>query len=218
MNTETKSNNGRKSNMMPAAMAKSIVAANPELGVTATKLQEICEVMFTHVIEETKKDEKVNFPNFLKFERVPRNPRVFTNPKSGELINKPMRYTLVVSVMAALKKQFEEIPVVIHEDDEEEEVEEEEEDEEEFIEPEPEPKKKKEKVKEKKEVKEKKKEEEEEEEFFEPKPEPEPESKKKAKGKGKDKKEEKKEKEKEVEVVKLAKSKEVKEKKTKSKK
>lgn len=101
----------RKSHMMPTKLAEAIVAAHPELNVSAAKFQQVCEAMFEHVIDQTKKDEKVTFPNFLKLERVKRNERTFRNPKGDEPVVKPERYVLVASIMGSTKKEFEEIEV-----------------------------------------------------------------------------------------------------------
>ena len=101
----------RKSHMMPTKLAEAIVAAHPELNVSAAKFQQVCEAMFEHVIDLTKKDEKVTFPNFLKLERVKRNERTFRNPKGDEPVVKPERYVLVASIMGSTKKEFEEIEV-----------------------------------------------------------------------------------------------------------
>lgn len=106
----------RKSHMMPTKLAETIVAGNPDLGVSAKQFQEVCETLFQYVIDSTKKNNKVTFPNFLKFERAKRAQRTFQNPnkKSGDgaAIVKPERYALVVSVMGSTKKEFEEIEVV----------------------------------------------------------------------------------------------------------
>jgi len=101
----------RKSHMMPTKLAEAIVAAHPELNVSAAKFQQVCEAMFEHVIDQTKKDVKVTFPNFLKLERVKRNERAFRNPKGNEPVVKPERYVLVASIMGSTKKEFEEIEV-----------------------------------------------------------------------------------------------------------
>ena len=105
----------RKSHMMPTKLAETIVAGNPDLGVSAKQFQEVCETLFQYVVDSTKKNNKVSFPNFLKFERVKRAQRTFQNPNKesgGAAIVKPERYALVVSVMGSTKKEFEEIEVV----------------------------------------------------------------------------------------------------------
>ena len=99
--------------MMPLKMAEAIVATL-DIGVTADKVQKVTEAVFSYIIDQTKKNNKVNFPNFLKFERVKRAERSFKNPNNlsdGKSIVKPERYALVVSVMGNTKKEFEEIEV-----------------------------------------------------------------------------------------------------------
>jgi len=100
--------------MMPLKMAEAIVATHPDISVTADKVQKVTEALFSYIIDQTKKNNKVNFPNFLKFERVKRAERSFKNPnKLGEGVSivKPERYALVVSVMGNTKKDFEEIEI-----------------------------------------------------------------------------------------------------------
>ena len=53
----------RKSHMMPNKLAETIVAANPDLGVSAKQFQEVCETLFKYVVDSTKKNNKVTFPN-----------------------------------------------------------------------------------------------------------------------------------------------------------
>jgi len=102
--------------MMPIKLAESIVLLNPDLEVTAEKVQQIGEAVFHYIIDQTKNNVKVNLPNFLKFERVKRAERTFKNPNNktnepGSSVVKPERYALSVSVMGSVKKLFEEIEV-----------------------------------------------------------------------------------------------------------
>lgn len=102
--------------MMPIKLAESIVLLNPDLEVTAEKVQQIGEAVFHYIIDQTKNNVKVNLPNFLKFERVKRAERTFKNPNNktnepGSSVVKPERYALSVSVMGSVKKLFEELEV-----------------------------------------------------------------------------------------------------------
>ena len=112
--------------MVPKSFCESLIS-NKELNHSSETVHQILESAFSFIIDTVKGGKKVNFPNFIKFDRVTRNARSFKNPtktKEGEEpvhredIKKPARYALRVTVMNHLRDAFEDIEIEIIKDNE----------------------------------------------------------------------------------------------------
>ena len=109
----------RKISMVPKSFCESLISNNG-LNHPSDTVHQIIQSAFSFIIETVKGGKKVNFPNFIKFDRVTRNARSFKNPtktKEGEEpvhredIKKPARYALRVTVMNHLRDAFEDIEI-----------------------------------------------------------------------------------------------------------
>ncbi len=81
--------------------------------VSAKDIKTVCEVFVKSLVSHVKTGGTVSFTNNMTFKRVTRDNRTHKNPKTGEEVFKPAHYVMVMEVKQALKKQFEEVPVVV---------------------------------------------------------------------------------------------------------
>ena len=109
----------RKISMVPKSFCD-ILINSQKLNHSVDEVQHILESAFNHIIETVKGGKKINFSNFVKFERNILKARVFKNPGGmkdpnsapKEDIIKPARYSLKVTVMHQLREAFEKLAVV----------------------------------------------------------------------------------------------------------
>jgi nucleoid DNA-binding protein len=102
------------SKMVSKSMAEKINNENSDWSFDTDDVLTICNGFCAFIISETKKGNDVSITNFLKFGRVLRKERVFNNPNKtvgepSKSYPKPARYAMHVSVMASIKKDFEQI-------------------------------------------------------------------------------------------------------------
>jgi len=115
----------RKISMVPKSFCD-ILINSQKLNHSVDEVQHILESAFNHIIETVKGGKKINFSNFVKFERNILKARVFKNPGGmkdpnsapKEDIIKPARYSLKVTVMHQLREAFEKLAVVPESDTE----------------------------------------------------------------------------------------------------
>ena len=108
--------------MVSKSMAENISNENSDWSFDTDDVLTICNGFCAFIISETKKGNDVSITNFLKFSRVLRKERVFNNPNKivgepSKSYPKPARYAMHVSVMANIKKDFEQIATEIVGDD-----------------------------------------------------------------------------------------------------
>lgn len=94
------------------ALVKADVVTRPDSMFTNKEIKAICESFIKVLVSQVKEGKTVSFKNHMSFKRVERGERTHKNPKTNEDIVKPAHYVMTMTVMPALKDQFEELPVM----------------------------------------------------------------------------------------------------------
>lgn len=102
----TMSNRGMITKSMALAVKK-----NSAVNVDEETVKQICESLFTVILDDVKRGKDVTITNFVKFKRVVRKERTFKNPNNSNLTTKPERYAMTATVMSGMKKVFEAMEV-----------------------------------------------------------------------------------------------------------
>jgi nucleoid DNA-binding protein len=95
--------------MVTKYMAQAVKERIPDIDLKTVQM--VCETFCETILAEVKGGNDVILRSFVKFKRVVRNPRNFTNVNSGKVTSKPKRYALSISVMAGTKVVFDEMTV-----------------------------------------------------------------------------------------------------------